>query len=226
MFRARMSYKLFWFLTRSLPDRAASQIVRLLGLKIPTTPAALAACLVELTGSMVNVIEKAVAEFHRTGPNTTINDSAPLEAAAEVVSALYCLAVAVISEDEFASDPNLYQLYTAKTFQELGTLQPKTKSSALLETVIDEATRLYLHDTPNLTELAHNKLDFAYVQEVEKVVSMNNWTTTFCLKAKIQILEKLGIRTTNLAYDILGQLILIGLIEDIRFFRQMRPSFR
>ncbi len=225
MLKARISYKLVGFLSRILPSSAASSIVRLLGLKIPTTPPALAASLMVQAGTMLETIEKAVAELRRADFKVTVESSVPLEPAAEIVSALYCLAVVVLGEDEFASEPNLYQLYTAKTFEELETLYAGMKPSPPLEAVIEEATKLYLHDNPDLNELARRKPDFMFAQEAQKVREMNNWTTTFLLKAKVRILEKLSIRKNNLAYIPLGHLVQTFLVENVKLFQQMRPVF-
>lgn len=223
MFRARMSYKLCGFLFRTLPSSVASGLVRLLKLKIPTTPAALAACLVVQTGTVLEGIRKSLKESKDVNAGQGFGEKEELMVLMEILSALYCLAVVVLAEDEFASEPSLYQLYTAETFQELKKVDPEIISTTELERAVDNATRLYLHNNPSLAELAKTREDFCFGAEAEKVRGMNNWTATFAVKVKIQVSEQMGLPKRNIAYIYVGITLQTYLVECVRLFRQLRP---
>jgi hypothetical protein len=118
MFRARMSYKFVGLVCRTLPQRIASSVIQALGLKIPTTPAALAASLLTMTGSILKGIEKVKSDLEAAGIAKQRKIAETDQAASEVLCALYCLAVAILGEDEFAAERSLFQAYTAKIIGE------------------------------------------------------------------------------------------------------------
>lgn len=138
----------------------------------------------------------------------------------EVLSAYYCLAVAVLGQDDFAAQPYLWNLYTAKTFEEIerlleetiGKHAQRTKTPALgeiavqavttewaafLRQISDEAVELYLHDKPTLSELAHSMPDYSLPREIEKVYAMDSWTCTFTMKAQIRIMARMGVPSSS-----------------------------
>jgi hypothetical protein len=156
----------------------------------------------------------------------------------EVLTAYYCLAVAVLGEDELAQEPKSWNIYTATTFEEMKNLLKEMQGSAtkesktqlmgidqggVLERATDEATELYLHDKPTLAQLVQAMPDYVLAYEVAKV-NTNDWFPTFLLKAQTRILGKLGVKGQSLSlYLILGTHIKSQFISCVKLLREMRP---
>jgi hypothetical protein len=144
----------------------------------------------------------------------------------EVLTAYYCLAVAVLGEDELAQEPKSWNIYTATTFEEMK--ESKTQlmgidQGGVLERATDEATELYLHDKPTLAQLVQAMPDYVLAYEVAKV-NTNDWFPTFLLKAQTRILGKLGVKGQSLSlYLILGTHIKSQFISCVKLLREMRP---
>lgn len=204
----------------------------------------LAACLVWMAGSLLSELGKEADKWQTAGSSRA---SIGMATFLEILSAHYCLAVVTIGGDEFAAEPISWNIYTAKTFEEIEALRQKTnekepkdqtfptqdikiRTSEVGSTlgfagVCDAATELYLHDKPTLTELANGMPSFSLPSEVEKIKAMNSWTCTFTMKAQIRILGTMGIRTANLLYVVLALVIWSSFTAATRLLKDLRPVF-
>jgi hypothetical protein len=238
MSRATLSCKLFRAVFKVLPEPIASKVVKFLGLKIPTQPSLLAATLFRVAGGLAVILEE---ELDKSDDETaTLLRCDYAGAVLEVLTAYYCLAVAVLGEDELARELKSWNRYTATTFEEMKKLLKEMESSAqkgsktqligiyqegVLERATDEATELYLRDKPTLAELVQAMPDYVLGYEVAKV-NTNDWFPTFLLKAQTRILGSLGVKGQSLSlYLILGTHIKSQFISCVKLFREMRPVF-
>ncbi len=225
MLRAKISLKFVGLVGRTLPQGIASSLIKALRLKIPTTPTAFAATLLAMTESIVKGLEKTKNDLDADGivPRGSLAKAEP--AGGDVLWALYCLAVAVLGEDEFASEKDVFQVYTAKAFEELQCLLSESPTMALARNLAEEAINLYMRDLPSLTEMAQQMPQYVSNAELQKVEEMKNWSASLSLKAKTRILFRLGISVDNLAAELIGMSFQIPFVNAIEMFRKMRPVF-
>ncbi len=135
------------------------------------------------------------------GPDRAASASRTFDSAgvfAEILCANYCLAVAVLSHDEFAAQPDLWKIYTARTFDELKVLLAEMNLSAPVENIIDEAIELYLHDKPSLVESVKMMREFMLGAEIDIVSARGDWTSVFLLKAQTRILRMMDLRSREI----------------------------
>lgn len=225
MFRARISYKFVALAGRVLPQRAAHSLVKTLRLKIPTTPEALAAVLLTMSGSILKGLEKTKTDLHADGITKRDEIAEIDKVAGEVLCALYCLAAAIIGKDEFAADSDVFHIYTARTFEEIEILLAELPTMVSLENLINETTNLYLRERPSLSEMALQLPRYISGEELRKVEEMKNWTASFALKAMTRILAQLGTPIGGMAAEFIGASFQIALLHGIDLFKKMRPVF-
>jgi len=237
MSRATLSYRLFHATFKVLPEPIASKVVKFLGLKIPTQPSLLAAALCRVAGGVAVILGEQLDK--NDDERATVLRSDFAGALLEVLTAYYCLAVAVLGKDELAQEPKSWNIYTATTFGEIKKLLNEMESSApkegkprligicqegVLERATHEATELYLHDKPTLAELRQAMPDYVWGGELA-VINSNDWFSTFLLKAQARILGKLGVKWQSTQYLILGIHIKSQFISCAKLLRDMRPVF-
>lgn len=181
-----------------------------------------------LSGSMLDSMEKCEKQL----PNISFSSEGKMKAIREILCAYYCMAYTVLSQlasepDELPAEPNLWSLYTAKTFEELEILVAESGLGTLSNDLMTEGEGLYLNDKPTLAELAKKMPEYSWKVEAEKVVAMDDWFSAFIYKTQIRISVSLGLRndTNPLLFDLVRQLVAIGFLESVKVFRQMRPVF-
>jgi hypothetical protein len=223
--KAKLSYQLYGLLTRVLPNGVSSKAIRALGLKIPITPANLAVALVAQAGALVEQMDEAVALSPDADPSQTVKRDVGEAVTAEIICALYSLAIAALGEDEFASERSVFQLYTAMTFEELRKLLNATEEFEIpIRVIADETANLYFNDKPTLAELARRLPEYVFEQELDKVEGMNNWSASVSLKAQIRILARMHATTRSFAHELLSITIQTYLLNSIKLFKQFRPA--
>jgi hypothetical protein len=94
------------------------------------------------------------------------------DATREIACAFYSQAVAVMSQGNPRSEVMLFQLYTAKTFDEVCRQLRVTDDS--LRELGHETSELYFNDRPSLAELAQRMPDYVSPFEVKNVLDMNH----------------------------------------------------
>jgi hypothetical protein len=223
--RAKISLKFAGLVGRLFPQEIASSLVKALRLKIPTTPIALAATLLAMTDSIIKGLEKTKSDLESNGIVAKGSIGRTDEVTGEILWALYCLAVAILGEDEFAAEKSIFRLYTARAFEELEGLLSESPSKSLTGNSADEAINLYMRERPSLTEMAQQMSEYVSSVEVQKVEEMKNWSASLSLKAKTRILFRLGVTIDNVAAELIGMSFQIPLLNAIELFRKMRPVF-
>lgn len=225
MLKAKLSYQLYGLLTSVLPYGVSSKIISAIGLKIPVTPANLAAALVTQAGILIKQLDETVTDFPDADPSQAVKRDVGEAVLAEIISALYCLAVAVLSEDEFASERSVFQLYTATTFEELHKLLNATAEFDIpIRVIAHETANLYFNDQPTLADLARKFPEYVLEHDLKHVEGMNNWSASFSLKAQIRILVRMHATTRSIAHELLTISIQTHLLNSIKLFKQFRPS--
>jgi hypothetical protein len=223
--KAKLSYQLCGLLTRILPNRISSKAIAILGLKIPVTPANLAATLVTQAGILIKQLDEIVTRFSDADPSYAVKQDAGEAVTAEIVCALYCLAVAVLGQDEFAAEQSIFQLYTATTFEELHKMLNAAEEFDIpIRGIAHETANLYLYDRPSLADLAQRFSDYVVEPDLKKVKEMNNWSVSFSLKAQIRILVKMHATTRSIAHELLAISIQTHLLNSAKLFKQLRPA--
>jgi hypothetical protein len=223
--RAKISLKFTGLVGRTFPQGIASSLIKAFRLKIPTTPIALAATLLTMTGGVLKGLGKTKSDLEADGVVAKGSIPKTDEAAGEILWAFYCLAAAILREDEFAFDKETFQIYTTKAFEELQDLLSESPNMAAVANFADEAVDLYMRDRPSLTQMAQQMPQYVSSVEFRKVEEMKNWSAALSLKAKTRILFRLGVKTDNIAAELIGMSFQIHLLNAIELFRKMRPVF-
>jgi len=133
----------------------------------------------------------------------------------------------VLSKDSTvaAAGANHFPAYLAATRSEMKRLHPDWKGPFTFESTVQQGAGLYLRDAPNLTELVRSKPDYVFAEELDRVQESGDWLATFSLKAKIQFLEAMRIRTHEPAYLPLDALIESFLRRTADSLVKMQPEF-
>lgn len=193
--------------------------------KLPVTPPLLAGSLLMMAGNLMKAIERDVFK----GSDST-SETEALGVLGEILRAYYCLAVAVLGEDEFASNLTVYNLYTAKTYEELKQLVVKKAPRAISEKMMDEATVFYLQDKPPLAEYVEIMRQYCLGSELERARRPDPrvWFYRFMLKVRIRIAAALRIvsRDDFLRFETLTIVVSKSLLASADAFRAMRPVIR
>jgi hypothetical protein len=175
----------------------------------PTSPEALAAFIVTSTGELIAQLAEKLAAFHQPGLREPQSIAALVRPRA--LSALYCLATRVLGKDASAANASAgasqFPAYLAATRAELKRLHPDWKGPFTFESTVLQGAGLYLRNAPNLTELVRSKPDYVFAEELDRVEKSGDWLAIFSLKAKIQFLEAMRIRTHDASYLPLDALI-------------------
>ena len=211
--------------------------------KIPTTPLMLAVAILHLTSTSLTGILKAIHKSEGQQPTA----EATARAFRELLCATYCLAVAILGEDNSAKHmgTEVFNVYTANVFSELG--RPSGPNwvdidrewgpiglradvilnNELLERACDVAIELYLHNQPDLQTLANTASEFCWQKSlVEPALQSNNWGGTFNIKAWISFARSMDLRASDAvrfypAYVAFS----LGTIESTKLFRGLQPAF-
>lgn len=175
----------------------------MLHVKIPVTPPALAGSLLTMAGGIGERLLNTAEIKEELNP---LPEKKECDLAEELLRGLYCLAVAILGNDEFASDSTEYNFYTAATYQRLREIMAGHKQAAgtASEKMMDEATLFYLNDKPSLAEYAETMQDYCLRQELEKTIKKGDWFSQFIMKVNIRVAGALGVT----AHSLLPYLIL------------------
>jgi hypothetical protein len=221
MLETKLQDKFVALLSKLLPDGLTRTAVNFFGLKIPITPAALATSILSLTVSLMRQLDKTVADFPEALTKDAVGVGLGIDVASEILCGLYAQAVAVLREGEPDDEQYFFQLYTAKTFDELCKQVSETIHS--IRELEHETSDLYFNDHPSLAELAEQMPDYVFKSEVKQVQDMNNWMAAFSLKAEIRVLNKMKLSNKRLCYPILKIVIGTGFTHRMTFFKTLRP---
>ena len=227
MLRARLSYQLFGIMRRNLPTGLTTKIAGFLGLKAPTTPALLAGSLILQSRLIMKDAGSVLVEINRE--NTQFQFPLPArqaeEIAVELLCALYCLALTILGQDDFAAEPNLFQLYALQTQEELEGLLEEQQAAALFKKIGLEARALYLSNSPTLRELANMKGVKYFDEMITKAEREQNWLATYMFKAQIRITDKLPVGPRSIWYLPSAHFFGTALLTRVDFFKTLRPVF-
>jgi hypothetical protein len=223
MIKTRVSDSFGDLLAKFLADNLATKAMGLFGLKVATPPRALAECIFEMAGSLTRQLDQTVAKW----PDALKRDALSCmvlgdDATREIVCAFYSQAVAVMRQGKPQDELMLFQIYTAKTFDEMcGLLRVPDNS---LRELVHETSELYFNDRPTLAELARQMPEYVFPFEVKNVLDMNHWMAAFVLKAKIRILGGLRVNNKQVVYTPFSLLISTCFLQSIKFFGRIRPA--
>ncbi len=181
----------------------------------PTSPESLAAFINAGTGTLIAELAAKLVAFHQPGLREP--QSIAALARPRALSALYCLATAVLGKEAAASASGsatgagastvtsaaagLFPAYLTATRAELRRLHPDWRGPFTFESTVQKGAGLYLRNAPNLTELVRSKPDYVIAEELDRVEASGDWLAIFALKAKIQFLEAMRIRTWRPGVD-------------------------
>jgi hypothetical protein len=186
-----------------------------------TTPEALAAFIVTSTDALLTGLTGKLLEF--TQPGQREPQSIAALARPRALSALYCLGARVLGNGADAASQ--FPAYLTATRQELKRMHPDWRGPFSFESTLQQGLGLYLRNAPNLTELVRSKPDYVFAEELDRVEHSGDWVAIFALKAKIQFLEAMRIRTHEAAYlplDALIETLLRGAADSLAV---MQPNF-
>jgi hypothetical protein len=203
----------------------------------PTSPEALAAFIVTNTGALLAELGAKLAAFHQPGLREP--QSIAALARPRALSAFYCLAVRVLGNDTSgakagsgasggsiaAAAAGQFPAYLTATRQELKRLHPDWGGPFSFESTVQQGLGLYLRNAPNLTELVRSKPDYVFAEELDRVEASADWLAVFALKAKIQFLEAMRIRTHDATYLPLDAVIESFLRRAAESMATMQPEF-
>jgi hypothetical protein len=122
-----------------------------------------------------------------------------------------------------------YNLYTAKTYEELKQLVDKKAPRAISEKMMDEATVFYLQDKPPLAQYAETMRQYCLGDELERARNPDPrvWFYRFMLKVRIRIAAALSIVGQDLfRFLTLTTVVSSRLLASADAFRRMRPVIR
>jgi hypothetical protein len=211
---------------RALPTGLAARVCSLLGLKIPTAPGTLAATLLMISGSSSKELEEQVLKINQG--NADFEVSAFQRRAQDILVELLCgfswLALSILSRDEYRAEPNLFQVYTLRTFEQLENLLEDEQLVAHFRQIGEETRELYLYDRPTLRELAATNGVAGYFEEViGRSEREQNWFGTYILKAEIRIASKLPVSFRSIYYLSCAYAIGFLFLTSVDAFRRLRP---
>ena len=189
----------------------------------PTNPEAMAAFIVTNTGALLAELAAKVAEFQQQGQREP--QSIAALARPRALSALYCLVSSIHAKKSAVALAGQFPAYLAATRQELKRLIPDWRGPFTIESTVQQGVGLYLRDAPNLTELVRSKPDYVFAEELDRVQNSGDWLAIFALKAKIQFLEAMRIRTHEPAYLPLDAVIESFLRRAADTLGQLQPEF-
>ncbi|MFZ0819746.1 MAG: hypothetical protein WAM91_06730 [Candidatus Acidiferrales bacterium] len=203
----------------------------------PTTPEALAAFIVTSTGALLAELTAKLVEFVQPGQREP--QSIAALARPRTLSALYCLAARVLGNganaaragsgasggSSTAAVASQFPAYLTATRQELKRLHPDWKGPFTFESTVQQGVGLYLRNAPNLTELVRSKPDYVFAEELDRVEASGDRLAIFALKAKIQFLEAMRIRTHEPAYLPLDSVIESFLRRAADSLAKMQPEY-
>jgi hypothetical protein len=186
----------------------------------PTSPESLAAFINASSGTLVAELAAKLVAFHQPG----LREPQSIAALAQprALSALYCLASRTLGNDASSGQ---FPAYLAATRVELKRLHPDWRGPFTFESTVQQGAGLYLRNAPNLTELVRSKPDYVIAEELDRVEESGDWLSIFALKAKIQFLEAMRIRTHDAAYVALDALIESFLRRAADSLAAMQPEF-
>jgi len=184
---------------------------------VPTNPEAIATLIDARTNELLGALAARFSEFQQAGQREPAMAVAP--ARPRVLSAIYCLAAETLGAGSGARGGDSLAAYLAAVRQALKRLHPDWRGPFSFESTVQQGAGLYLRDAPNLTELVRSKPDYVFEEEVHRAQSSDDRLALFALKAKIQILESMRIRTHEAAHVPLG-----GVIEE--FIRRTAEELR
>ncbi len=178
----------------------------------PTPPEALAAIIVASINALLAELAPKLAEFQQPGQREP--QSIAALARPRALSAFYCLAARELNNGaNFAAaglsaaagfsasaSAGQFPAYLAAVRQELKRLHPDWRGPFTFDGTLQQGVGLYLRNAPNLTELVRSKPDYVFAEELDRVEKSGDWLAIFALKAKIQFLEAMRIRTHEPAY--------------------------
>jgi len=176
----------------------------------PTNPEALATFINTSTGALLAELAAKLAEFKQPGQREP--QSIAALARPRALSALYCLAARVLGKDAAASGLGAvtgssasagtvqFPAYLTATRGEMKRLHPDWRGPFTFESTVQQGAGLYLRNAPNLTELVRSKPDYVFAEELDRVEESGDWLAIFALKAKIQFLEAMRVRTHDAVY--------------------------
>lgn len=225
-FSARV-YWLIWRILKKLPSPWLPRVACLLHFKIPVTPSILAGTLLMMASGMLKVLGKELLntdEFKQEFK--PLSEKETFDLLGEILRAYYCLAVAVLGEDEFALDLAEYNLYTASTYERLKELVDEKAPQALSKKTMDEATTFYLHDNPSLAEYGQSMREYCLGNELEnaKKPDPRVWFYQFMVKLKIRVAAALGVQSQHLLQSLtLTTTLSSMLLANADLLRQWRP---
>jgi hypothetical protein len=185
-----------------------------------TSAESLAAFINGSTGALIAELEAKLVAFHQPGLREPQSIAALVRPRA--LSALYCLASRTLGND---ANTVQFPAYLAATRAELKRLHPDWRGPFTFESTVQQGTGLYLRNAPNLTELVRSKPDYVIAEELDRVEESGDWLAIFALKAKIQSLEAMRIRTHDAAYVALDALIESFLRRAADSLTAMQPEF-
>ncbi len=189
----------------------------------PTNPEAMAAFIAANNGALLAELAKKLAEFQQPGQREPASTAAL--ARPRALSALYCLVSSIHSKNSAVAIAGQFPAYLAATRQELKRLHTDWRGPFTIESTVQQGVGLYLRDAPNLTELVRSKPDYVFAEELDRVQDSGDWLAIFSLKAKIQILEAMRIRTHEAAYLPLDAVIESFLRRTADSLGRMQPEF-
>jgi hypothetical protein len=189
----------------------------------PTNPESMAAFIVANTGSLLAELAAKLPKYQQPGqrePSATAALARP-----RALSALYCLVSTIHSKNSAVAIAGQFPAYLAATRAELKRLHPDWKGPFTIESTVQQGVGLYLRDAPNLTELVRSKPDYVFAEELDRVQSSGDWLAIFALKAKIQLLESMRIRTHEAAFLPLDAVIEAFLRRAAESLANLQPEF-
>ncbi|HUK29925.1 MAG TPA: hypothetical protein VLV89_02355 [Candidatus Acidoferrum sp.] len=186
----------------------------------PTTPESLAAFIKAGADALVAELAAKLVAFHQPG----LREPQSIAALAQprALSAIYCLASHLLGK---SADATRFPAYLAAARNELKRLHPDWRGPFTFESTVQQGAGLYLRNAPNLTELVRSKPDYVFAEELDRVEASGDWLAIFALKAKIQFLEAMRIRTHEAAYLPLDALIEAFLRRAADSLAAMQPEF-
>lgn len=190
---------------------------------VPATPSSLAAFLKEQADALMTSLADKVSQLQASGVAAAADSAGIKTARPRVMSAAYCLCIAILRKNAAACDARQFDLFAKNIREELKKLYADWKGPFTLDATIQQGAGLYLRDAPNLVELVRSKPDYVFADEVTKVKELDDWLALFSLKAKIQILEAMHIQTHNPAHVPLSLVIHEIIAKTTASLRQMRP---
>jgi hypothetical protein len=189
----------------------------------PTNSEAMAALIVADTGTLLAQLASKLAEFRQPGQREPV-DTAAL-ARPRALSALYCLVSAVHAKNSAVAIAGQFPAYLTATRAELKRVYPDWRGPFTIESTVQQGVGLYLRNAPNLTELVRSKPDYVFAEELDRVERSGDWLAIFALKAKIQLLESMRIRTHEAAYLPLDAVIEAFLRRAADSLGKLQPEF-